>query len=163
MPGALLIDDHEALLASVKAAAEAKGLTLHTASTWDGGLALFHVHSPDLVIADYNLPGSPHGLQLLEEVRRLRPSVRLVLLSGVVGTDELEEVERLKGAHKVLTKGSASETIRSIIDEIEAASASVEERTDWRAFARAWVDAQEIPSDDLRLLDETIRESLGDG
>ena len=108
--------------------ASSVGLELKTAATWDEGMALFHALSPELVIADYNLPGSTHGIQLLAEVRRLRPSVRLLLLSGVVGTDALDEAKRIGAAHRVLAK--TSESIPVILKEIQKASASAEEHTD---------------------------------
>jgi DNA-binding response OmpR family regulator len=92
---ALLVDDDQQLLASVAASAGTSGLDLITAASWDEGLALFHVLSPGLVIADYNMPGSRMGLQLLAEVRRLRPSVRLVLVSGYLDAEDMARVAAL--------------------------------------------------------------------
>lgn len=95
MAAALLIDDDQQLLDTIASNATEEGLELRTASTWEEGLALFHILAPTLVIADYNLPGSTHGLKLLLEVKRLRPSVRVILVSGVVNPDELRKVEVL--------------------------------------------------------------------
>jgi len=79
---ALLIDDDAAITQAAKTTIEAQGLHIEIASTWDDGLAKFYAYSPDLVISDYNLPGSRMGLALLSEVSKLRPSVRLVLISA---------------------------------------------------------------------------------
>jgi DNA-binding response OmpR family regulator len=49
---ALLIDDDTALLESVHRTARLAGLEALTAATCEEGIRLFHLHSPDLVIAD---------------------------------------------------------------------------------------------------------------
>jgi AmiR/NasT family two-component response regulator len=49
---ALLIDDDTALLERVHRTARLAGLEALTAATWEEGIRLFHLHSPDLVIAD---------------------------------------------------------------------------------------------------------------
>src|SRR5271156_380994 len=119
---ALLVDDDQQLVASIAASADASRLDLITATSWDEGLALFHVLSPDLVIADYNMPGSRLGLQLLAEIRRLRPSVRLRLGSGYLDERDMARVAALDLVDATLTKGAAVETARAIVDEIRTAA-----------------------------------------
>ena len=130
---ALLIDDDIDLLDTWTRLAKAKGFTVATASTWDQGLALFHVLSPDLVIADYNLPGSAHGLKLLAEIRTLRPSVRLVLISGAVEPSELKKVEQLGIVHRVLSKGDSATATFAVLDEIERTASQAQLPTDWES------------------------------
>lgn len=77
---ALIIDDDESLLESIRRLADLRDLRLDTASTWEEGLSLFHVIAPCLVIADYHMPNSRNGLQLLAEIKGLQPSVRVILL-----------------------------------------------------------------------------------
>src|SRR5436190_1493564 len=78
----LLIDDEVNLVQSIKAAFDIRGLDLDTALSWDDGLQLFRVGLHDLVIADYNLPGSKLGLKLLARIKQLHPSSKLILISG---------------------------------------------------------------------------------
>jgi ActR/RegA family two-component response regulator len=153
---ALLVDDDQQLLASVAASARTSGLDLMTAGSWDEGLALFHVLSPELVIADYNMPGSRMGLQLLVEIRRLRPSVRLVLVSGYLDAQAMAKVEALDFVDATLTKGSAVETAQAILGEIRTASERAPGPTDWRAFARAYVDAARVSDEDIDQLDKSF-------
>jgi CheY-like chemotaxis protein len=151
---ALLVDDDQQLLASVTASAEASRLDLITAASWDEGLALFHVLSPELVIADYNMPGSRMGLQLLAEIRRLRPSVRLVLVSGYLDEQDMARVAALHLVDSSLTKGSAIETAQAIVGEIQEVSESVPGPTDWPAFARAYVQAVRVSDESIDQLDK---------
>lgn len=154
---ALLIDDDVNLLETIRSNVEELGLELHTASSWDEGLALFHVVSPTLVLADYNLPGSSHGLRLLLEIRSLRPSVRLVLVSGVVNPDELSKVEALGLVDRVLSKGTGMESTRQILAEVSGASATRDEPTDWTSFAQALVDHRSFDEKAIEELDDRLR------
>jgi ActR/RegA family two-component response regulator len=154
MTPALLVDDDRPLLASVAASAKTAGLNLVVAGSWDEGLALFHVLSPELVIADYNMPGSRMGLQLLAEIRRLRPSVRLVLVSGYLDAENIAEVAALDLVDATLAKGSAIETAQAIVGEIRTMSESGSSPTDWRRFARAYVHAAGVSTESVDRLDE---------
>lgn len=156
MSYALVIDDNTDLLKSLEATVQQRGFEVTTASTWDEGLALFHILSPDLVVADYNMPGSRHGLKLLAEVRRLRPSVRLILISAYLNEEDMDEVGNLGLVDRAFTKGASIATIESILEEIAQAAETASEGTDWVEFAKAHVDAQGVSEDALEELDSTL-------
>jgi DNA-binding NtrC family response regulator len=158
---ALLVDDDQQLLASVDATAKAAGLDLVTASSWDEGLALFHVLSPNLVIADYNMPGSRLGLQLLVEIRRLRPSVRLVLISGYLDGDDMAQVMALDLVDATLTKGTAIETARAVLSEVRTAAEVADAPTDWKAYANAYLGAATVSESSVDELDGIFERKLG--
>lgn len=156
MGRALLIDDDIDLLASYEAAASARSLPLETASTWDDGLNAYLVRRHDLVIADYNMPGSRMGLRLLVEIRRANPGTRLVLLSGFIDEADIAEVERLGLADKAIIK-SLSGTADEVIAELRAAAeADRSAPTDWRAVAEAYAAAAEVTDAELDALDAAI-------
>jgi CheY-like chemotaxis protein len=144
MTYALIIDDNDAFLASFVALVHYAGLEVETASTWDEGLLKFQVHCPDLVIADYHLPDSPHGLQLLSVIRRLRPTVRVVLLSARFGDMEAQSLEKEGLADRAFSKHSPSDPMPEIIEEIRIASESSRKPTDWRLFAAAYLKSDAV-------------------
>lgn len=161
MPYALLIDDDKALLESVKRTAELAGHDLLTADSWDDGLNLFHVHSPDLVIADYNLPGSRHGLQLIAAIRQLRPSVRLVLLSAYIDEHDIAEIAGLDLVDRAISKVSSTDAMAAVLDELSTAAQRASEPTSWIDFAKAHARAASVDEAALEQLDRRLQGRRG--
>src|SRR3954463_7259095 len=83
-PSALLVEDNDDFAEELEAALKDRGLFIDRASDWEEGLELFRVNGYELVIADYNLPNTDHGLELLAQVKMLIPSSRLILISGAL-------------------------------------------------------------------------------
>ena len=153
---ALLIDDDLPLLESIRRAADLNELVLETAATWDEGLGLFHVLGPSVVIADYHMPNSRNGLQLLAEIKRLRPSIRVVLVSAYINGEDVERIEALNIVDRALRKIDP-QTIEKILDEIRCANRNDDSHTDWVAFANARVRAAKASYEELDRLDEFFR------
>lgn len=156
---ALLIDDDQSLLRSIKRLTDLSGLRLDIADTWNGGIGLFHVLAPSVVIADYHMPNSRNGLQLLAEVKRLQPSVRVVLLSAYITDEDVKHIEALDIIDRALRKTDLTETIDNVLDEIRCANESDEDHTDWVAFAEARIRASKTSSEVLDQLDEFFRKN----
>jgi CheY-like chemotaxis protein len=144
MSHTLVIDDDSALVESLIAAAANAGVDIATATSWTRGIELFLVLGPELVIADYNMPGTDNGLHLLERVRLLRPSVRLILISGFLSEDDMKKSLGLGVVDRLLTKGSAIDTANAILDEARSAATIVDTPTDWVAYADAYLKADSV-------------------
>jgi len=78
---ALLVDDHEDVRAFAHAVLESAGADVTVASSAVEALTLVAPLAPEVVIFDINMPGMT-GWEFLEEVRRISPQTRLVVLSG---------------------------------------------------------------------------------
>lgn len=157
MAYALLIDDDAEILRSAVAAVEASGLALLTASTWDEGLEKFYAHSPELVISDYNLPGSDMGLSLLVEIARLRPSTKLILISGYLNESDAAQLRSLGLVDDVMSKNDPVETARIIVSEVRQAAERAKSPTDWAQFGRAAGEKRSVDPDALARLDGFLK------
>ena len=99
----LLVDDEPGMLRYIKTLLELDEFAVETASTGEEALELLKGGSePDLVLLDLLMPGID-GLQTLEQVRQLRPSVKVIMLSCVTDTRKVVQAIRL-GASDYLTK-----------------------------------------------------------
>jgi CheY-like chemotaxis protein len=99
----LLVDDEPGMLRYIRTLLEVDEHKVQTAST--GEEAVERVQKglqPDLVLLDLLMPGID-GLQTLEQLRHLKPGLKVVMLSCVNDTRKVVQAMRL-GAVDYLTK-----------------------------------------------------------
>jgi two-component system response regulator AtoC len=112
----LLVDDEPGMLRYIKTLLEVDDYKVETAST--GEEALQRVQKglrPDLVLLDLLMPGID-GLETLEQLRKLQPGVKVVMLSCVSDTRKVVQAIRL-GAHDYLTKPFQKGELDTVIDQ----------------------------------------------
>src|SRR5580658_7957311 len=112
----LLVDDEPGMLRYIKTLLEVDDYKVETASS--GEEALERVQKglrPDLVLLDLLMPGID-GLETLEQLRKLQPGVKVVMLSCVSDTRKVVQAIRL-GAHDYLTKPFQKSELDTVIDQ----------------------------------------------
>src|SRR5215831_10998166 len=112
----LLVDDEPGMLRYIRTLLEVDDYKVETAST--GEEALERVQKglqPDLVLLDVLMPGID-GLQTLEQLRQMKPSVKVVMLSCVSDTRKVVQAMRL-GAHDYLTKPFQKAELDAVIHQ----------------------------------------------
>ena len=83
----LCIDDNQDVLECLEIFLESFGYTVLTAASGGKGLELASVGSIDVVIVDYFMP-EMDGQEVALEMRKLRPQVPIIMLSGAVDIPE---------------------------------------------------------------------------
>jgi DNA-binding NtrC family response regulator len=154
----LLIDDDHSFVESVAASFEARDLGLDVAESWNAGLALYRAGLHELVIADYNLPGSKFGLKLLLEVKALRPATRLVLISGRVTPTAADLIAAAGLVDRFIPK--TTELARELMEEAREADRRAGEDTEWRRVATAHLARNTIDEGALDQVDAALRVQL---
>lgn len=76
----LVVDDNDIMLLTLTRILEQHGFSVLAANSADRGLELTQSQPVDLVVMDYRLPGN-RG-QLGPELKRLRPGLPIIVLSG---------------------------------------------------------------------------------
>jgi len=112
----LLVDDEPGMLRYIRTLLEVDDHKVQTATT--GEEAVQHVQKglqPDLVLLDLLMPGID-GLQTLEQLRRIRPGLKVVMLSCVSDTRKVVQAMRL-GATDYLTKPFQKAELDSVISQ----------------------------------------------
>ncbi len=120
------IDDYEALVFLVGRLLRKLGFRVSTFESGEAAVQWLRSHpqdAVDLVVTDQNMPGMS-GLDVARELRRLRPGLRVVMISGHV-TDALVTEAAELGVFRVLGKQDSMDAlgsaIHSLIEETRAA------------------------------------------
>ena len=99
----LLIDDNRDGLLIRRALLEEQGYSVEVAPAGEEGLNRFAAVAFDLVVTDYRMPGM-NGVEVIRQIRQIRPEEPIVLLSGFV--EPLGLTEENTGADAVISKSS---------------------------------------------------------
>jgi two-component system, NtrC family, response regulator AtoC len=138
----LLVDDEPGMLRYIRTILEVDEHKVQTACT--GEEAVEHVQkglNPDLVLLDLLMPGID-GLETLEQLRRLKPGLKVVMLSCVNDTRKVVQAMRL-GAIDYLTKPFQKAELDAVIGQCvgtakaESYSGEIEELCDDVFFVAA--------------------------
>ncbi len=113
----LIVDDEPAVCRILKRGLDnlRKGYEIVTAG--DGYEALEYIKQApfDLIVTDYKMAGLD-GLALLEEIRRIQPEARVVLMTAY-GSDQVEARARRLNAYRYLTKPLEMDDFRQMVQE----------------------------------------------
>ena len=112
----LLVDDEPGMLRYIRTLLEVDDHKVQTAST--GEEAVERVQKglqPDLVLLDLLMPGID-GLQTLEQLRKMKPGMKVVMLSCVSDTRKVVQAMRL-GATDYLTKPFQKAELDAVIGQ----------------------------------------------
>jgi ATP-dependent Lon protease len=99
----LLVDDCRDGLLVRRLLLEEEGYSVHVAANGEEGIKAFAASSYDLVVTDYRMPRM-NGVELIAEIRRMKPQARVILLSGFV--EPLGLTAENTGADIVIAKNS---------------------------------------------------------
>ena len=113
----LLVDDDDLSRGAVHKMLERSGYMVHSTSTGQEALAHFRREAPDLVITDLIMP-EVDGLEVIQELRRNDPGVRILAISGGgrVDAEEYLSVARKFGASQVLSKPFTGQELKQAVE-----------------------------------------------
>ena len=110
-PSILIIDDEEPVRHLLRYCLEEAGYIVSEAPNGRKGVQAFRKAPTDLVITDIYMP-ERDGLEVIESLRRSRPTVKILVISGASGTMDYFKLARAAGA-SALRKPFALQTLLS--------------------------------------------------
>ena len=102
-PTLLLVDDEREATEALQMLLELRGVTARIAASGREAVAAVQAGVPDLVLLDLHLPGTT-GWEVLRQLRRLAPALRVVIVTGSGVDRDVERQAREVGALGVLLK-----------------------------------------------------------
>jgi DNA-binding NtrC family response regulator len=151
----LLIDDDKSFTRSIEQFFIMNRINLDIASSWQEGLVKYQVGLHELVIADYRLPESDHGLKLLAHIKPLRPLTELILISGEI-TSVPEEKIKISGlVNEYYAKTGRLPSL--LVEKAREAEKRANSPTNWKDLAQAYLTGREVDKQQLEDIDKLIR------
>jgi CheY-like chemotaxis protein len=89
----LVLDDDRDILAAMRSLLEGWGCEVAAANCGEAVDAQLAAFTPDVILADYRLPGQENGIQVVERVRRRLPGVDGIVISGDIGAEVLQAAQ----------------------------------------------------------------------
>lgn len=117
----LVIDDENSVRKIIRDNLKLSGFTVLEASGGEEGLqAINPENPPGVVITDIIMPDKS-GLDVIAEIRRKYPSIRLIAMSGggrIEEANDLLEKAKQLGAHAALSKPLNLDELERMIEEL---------------------------------------------
>jgi len=119
VPHVLVVDDETALADIIAAYLEANGYRITVANDGGEALALDARDPADAVITDFAMPGM-NGRDLVANLRRRRPDLPAIMVSGYVGMQPLD-LDPLLLLNKPVSLATLARHLRDLLDDADRA------------------------------------------
>jgi two-component system, response regulator, stage 0 sporulation protein F len=112
----LVADDDDDVRRTIAQALETLAYDVAEAPDGDSAMAIFREQSPELVILDYRMPGK-NGVEVAEEMRRVRPDIPIIMASGFAEEAELGQRvgKTIPVLHKPFRLGELADLINAAL------------------------------------------------
>lgn len=102
MPKLLVVDDEAEICAFLKSFFEERLYEVITARSGEEALEKVEREKPQVLLLDIKMPGKD-GIDVLREVKRKYPKVKVIMVTAVETSDKIEQAIKL-GADNYITK-----------------------------------------------------------
>jgi DNA-binding NtrC family response regulator len=124
---ALIVDDESHARTYVRLLLKEAGID----NVWEAGdgaqaMAMFAEHQPELVMLDVNLRMMT-GLQLLQQMKQLRPEVPVIMLTSENALKTVHEAVRLGAVAYILKHSPKDKALESLEDALDVIEDGAEE------------------------------------
>lgn len=115
-PRILMVDDEERFRLTLAKLLKVKGLDVTTLGSGPEALEALKQEHYDVIVLDVRMPGMD-GIETLAEIKKLNPSIEVIILTGHASVDAAVDIMKLGGYDYLLKPCSVDE----LMDKIESA------------------------------------------
>jgi DNA-binding response OmpR family regulator len=159
----MIIDDDPKVLESLMRVLRIEGIQCFGESDPILAIQKCKVDPPDVVVVDYIYDAYPdiNGLDVISEIRKIKPLTQTILISGRINHADLDRdkfTDELKAKIRCdyyLAKPVSND---DLINAVKSAMRAVADlTTDWKSIANEYVENQKVDPDKVRELNESIK------
>ena len=111
----LIVDDEIEICDFLKSFFEERDFDVVTALNGQAALEQVEKFKPSVVLLDIKMPGIS-GIQVLEEIKKKHPRIKVIMVTAIETRDKIEECLRL-GADNYITKPLSLEYLENDVKE----------------------------------------------
>ena len=117
-----MVEDDEFTRSTVRAALEGKGINIvYDTPSVKSAIEYAKNYSPEVAVLDYNLGKGPNGIDLAKELRKIHPTIAIVLMTAFLDPAQLDKrISELPPGSRYLIKHTVTK-IEVLIEEIKEA------------------------------------------
>lgn len=112
----LVVDDDKEIRAAMRGLLEGWGCEVAAAASGAGVDAELEGFTPDVILADYRLPGDENGIEVIRRVRGRFPGTDAIVISGDIGTEVLRAAQA--AGHQLLHKPLRPARLRALLGSL---------------------------------------------
>jgi two-component system repressor protein LuxO len=116
----VVVDDEPTIVLMCRRVLEAQGHTVHGFTDVHAGLARLEAEPADLLVVDYKMPDL-NGLEFVERAWRLRPDLRVVMITAHGTREVIGQATATGVQHIVLKPFTPSELVRGVAAAVRGA------------------------------------------
>ncbi len=155
----LLVDDEEIFRKRLALAFSRRGYIVHEAGDFEEAVKVLDEWSPEMALIDLRMPGRT-GLELVAEAKRLRPAIKIVVLTGYGSIATASQAIKLGALYylpkpadvdEILAAFAKSSELAIMIDQDELSPPSLA-RVEWEHIQRVLADCDGNISETARRL-----------
>ena len=113
----LIVDDEKEMRETSSQIFKSEGYEADTASDAEIAISKVKNNNYDFLLVDLVLPGRMNGIDIIRQVRKAFPHIKIIAYSGFSGIDIAEKVIRA-GANNFITKPFKRQEIISIVNNL---------------------------------------------
>jgi DNA-binding response OmpR family regulator len=111
----LIVDDEIEICDFLKSFFEERDYDVSTAVSGEAALEQVEKFKPNVILLDIKMPGM-NGIQVLGEVKKKHPRIKIIMVTAIETRDKIEECLRL-GADNYITKPLSLEYLENDVRE----------------------------------------------
>jgi DNA-binding NtrC family response regulator len=114
MARVLIVDDERACRESAELLLSLEGFEVRTAATSQEGIELGNSYAPDVLVVDWMLASPVDGLQVLEALRRIHPTMQAVVITGYLSAELEAQIKALPGTQYLAKPFLSGELVAAV-------------------------------------------------
>ncbi len=164
----LVIDNEQHTVTNIIVSLKLRGISCRGETDPLQAIEQFQADPTDVAIVDFHFPpkssyGEITGLNIIEQLQKIRPLTQFILISGMISPELDSEAlsDEMKRTLRTAEYIPKPPDLRALVETVQQLLHVVEQHhTNWKATSQQYVAVSEVSPDEVIKLNEAIKSNL---